>query len=270
MTAGYALPPAPRVAPDWRLVLGAAFAAAIILPALAVPFWTPSAGSAGPSLAEPGGAYWLGTDAAGRDLVPLLSSAMLASLLFAAFASLFTLLLALPVAAFFALWLDREGAATRLLGLPAPAFAVGIVVAAIGAPGHLAVILGIVLPGLAATVPALARDIRELWGRDYVTSARIAGLGTLAAAQRHVLPGLLPRLLAIGLELLAVATIIEMTLTFAGLGAPPSGASLGLMLRDGQQFLSLRPLLVVAPGLVALAVAAALFLLAGGLRGDRR
>jgi peptide/nickel transport system permease protein len=101
---------------------------------------------------------------------------------------------------------------------------------------------------------------------DYVAAARLAGLGWLGAGQRHVVPMVLPGLVALGMELLAAAMLIEVTLSFAGLGVDGAGLSLGTMLRDGQQLAQARPLLVVAPGAVAVVTALALLIAAGGLR----
>jgi peptide/nickel transport system permease protein len=264
-----ALDPPPRSRLNWPLLAGLLLVAAIVLPALVALVWTPFGATTATPLADPDAAHWLGTDPAGRDLVSLLMSSTLSSLLLAWFAILVVLLLALPAATFVALRLDHDGPELALLALPAPALAIGLVVSALGAPGNLTILLGIVLPGVVAAIPALSRAVRQLWECDYVTAARLAGLGTLAATQRHVLPRLLPRLCAIGLELLAVALLIELTLTFAGLGMSPPGASLGLMLRDGQQYLALRPMLAVAPGLVAVTAALALLLAATGLNGGR-
>ena len=88
----------------------------------------------------------------------------------------------------------------------------------------------------------------------------------MSAAQRHVLPQALPRLVALGLELLAAAVLTELSLSFAGLGALPPGSSLGLMLREAQQFAMLRPLLVIAPGAAVMLFALGLLLAASGLR----
>lgn len=269
MTADLALDPPRRFQLNWPLAVGLALVAFIVLPALVALFWTPLGATTGTPLADPDPTYWLGTDPAGRDLVSLLMSSTLSSLLLAWFSTLVVVLLALPAATFIALRLESDGPALSLLALPAPALVIGLVVSGLGAPGNLTIILGIVLPGVVAAIPALSRAIRELWRLDYVTSARLAGLSTLATTQRHVLPRLLPRLFAIGLDLLAVALLIEVTLTFAGLGTSPSGSSLGLMLRDGQQYLALRPLLVIAPGLVTVGAALALLLAATGLRGGR-
>lgn len=269
MTAELALDPPRRPPINWLLALALVLVAAFVLPALAALFWTPFGNTTSTPLTQPDATHWLGTDAVGRDLVSLLMLSLLSSLLFAWFSTLVALLLAVPAGILVALRLDHDGPDLSPLALPALALAVGLVVSGLGAPDNLTVILGIVLPGFVVTTSSVARAFRPCWQRDYVTSARLAGLSSFSAAQRHVLPSFLPGLSAIGLDLLAAALLIEVTLTFAGLGILPPGASLGLVLRDGQQFLALRPLLVIAPGLVAIGAALAFMLAASGLRGGR-
>ena len=269
MTADLVLAPPRRSPLNWPLALGLILVAAFVLPAIAALVWTPFGTTAGTPLAGPDATRWVGTDRLGRDLFTQLMSSALSSLLLAWFAALVTLLLAVPAGILLAVRLGREGPDLSLLALPAPALAIGLVVSGLGAPGNLTVILGVVLPGCVAVASAVARAFRPSWQRDYVTSARLAGLSPVSAAQRHVLPRFLPVLLAIGLDLLAAALLVEVTLSFAGLGTLPPGASLGLVLRDGQQFLALRPLLVIAPGLVAIGTAIAFMLVASGLRGGR-
>ena len=60
--------------------------------------------------------------------------------------------------------------------------------------------------------------------------------------------------------------LAEAVLSYAGIGAPPTGASLGLMLRDAQSYLLFEPILVLAPGLVLTLVSLSLHLAGDGLR----
>ena len=266
--AAYAAPGRPTF--DWQLLAGLVIVALVVLPALASLFWTPHANTVAATLAEPSAIHWLGTDAAGRDVLSSLMSAALASLLLVGFATLVCLLIGVPVGAFIALRYEGEVPPVPTLSLPAAALAIALVVSGLGAPGNLTVILAIVLPGVPAAVQLVVASVRPLWQLDFVTSARLAGLSSFSAAQRHVVPRLLPQLVAIVFELLAAALLIEVTLAFAGLGTLPPGTSLGLLLRDGQQFLTIRPLLVVAPGVVTVAAALALLVVATRCRNGAR
>ena len=73
--------------------------------------------------------------------------------------------------------------------------------------------------------------------RDYVSAARIMGVHPILILLRHVLPNVLGPVLVIGTISLALAIIEEATLSFLGVGVPPTQPSLGTLIRIGQQFL---------------------------------
>jgi len=248
---------------------GIALVAIIALLALISLVWTPHGGLAGSGipLAEADAAHWLGTDQTGRDVVSALMSATLMSLLLAWFATLVSLVIGIPLGTLLAVRLG-EGATRQsmLVGILPAALCLGAIFGGLGVQSTLSVFLAIGLPGAVAATVASRAIMAPVLAADYVAAARLAGLGWLAAGQRHVMPMAMPWLIALGLELLAAAILVEVTLSFAGLGVDGAGLSLGTMLRDGQQLASVRPLLVVAPGMVALVTALALLVGAGGLR----
>lgn len=248
---------------------GIALVAIIALLALISLVWTPHGGvSAGTTpLAEPGAVHWLGTDATGRDVVAALMSATLMSLLLAWFATLVSLLIGVPLGTLLA---ARFGGGTArqlvLVGILPAALCLGAIFGALRVQSTLSVFLAIGLPGAVAATVGGRAVMAPVLAADFVAAARLAGLGWLGAGQRHVVPLVLPLLIALGLELLAAAMLVEVTLSFAGLGVDGAGLSLGTMLRDGQQLAQVRPLLVVAPGAVAVVTALALLIAASGLR----
>ena len=73
--------------------------------------------------------------------------------------------------------------------------------------------------------------------RDYVAAARLIGRGSGAIMLRHILPNVLSPVLVIATISLALAIIAEATLSFLGIGAPPTQPSLGTLIRIGQGFL---------------------------------
>ena len=73
--------------------------------------------------------------------------------------------------------------------------------------------------------------------KDYVMSARVMGRSALAIMGRHVLPNVIGPVLVIATINLALAIIAESTLSFLGVGVPPTQPSLGTLIRVGQQFL---------------------------------
>jgi peptide/nickel transport system permease protein len=73
--------------------------------------------------------------------------------------------------------------------------------------------------------------------KDYVQAARLIGIPPLAIMFRHVLPNVLGPVLVIATINLALAIITEATLSFLGVGLPPTHPSLGTLVRVGNDFL---------------------------------
>ncbi|ADO42835.1 ABC transporter permease [Ketogulonicigenium vulgare] len=73
--------------------------------------------------------------------------------------------------------------------------------------------------------------------KDYVNAARLLGRNPIAIILRHVLPNVMGPVLVIGTISLALAIIEEATLSFLGVGVPPTQPSLGTLIRIGQRFL---------------------------------
>ncbi len=73
--------------------------------------------------------------------------------------------------------------------------------------------------------------------KEYVLAARLIGLRPVAILFRHVLPNVLGPVLVIATINLALAIITEATLSFLGVGVPPTQPSLGTLIRIGNDFL---------------------------------
>ncbi|MEL6915756.1 MAG: ABC transporter permease [Pseudomonadota bacterium] len=73
--------------------------------------------------------------------------------------------------------------------------------------------------------------------KDYVAAAQLIGRGPMTIMVRHIMPNVLSPVLVIATISLALAIIAEATLSFLGVGAPPTQPSLGTLIRIGQGFL---------------------------------
>jgi peptide/nickel transport system permease protein len=73
--------------------------------------------------------------------------------------------------------------------------------------------------------------------REYVQAARVIGRRPLAIMLFHVLPNVVGPVLVIGTINIATAIITEATLSFLGVGMPPTQPSLGTLIRVGNEFL---------------------------------
>ena len=73
--------------------------------------------------------------------------------------------------------------------------------------------------------------------REYVEAARLIGIHPLVIMVRHILPNVMRPVLVLATVGLALAVIAEATLSFLGVGMPPTTPSLGTLIRIGNDFL---------------------------------
>ncbi len=103
--------------------------------------------------------------------------------------------------------------------------------------------------------------------KEYVQAARLIGMSSIAIMFRHVLPNVLSPVLVIGTINLALAIITEATLSFLGVGLPPTEPSLGTMIGTGNEFLMSGDYwMVLFPGLALATLVLSVNLLGDWLR----
>jgi peptide/nickel transport system permease protein len=107
---------------------------------------------------------------------------------------------------------------------------------------HEALAVPILIAAIAASFwVQYARVVRGLVlverGREYVLAARVTGVRTVTILIRHILPNVLGPVLVIATINLALAILTEATLSFLGVGIPPTQPSLGSLVRIGNEVL---------------------------------
>jgi peptide/nickel transport system permease protein len=103
--------------------------------------------------------------------------------------------------------------------------------------------------------------------KEYVQAARLIGLGPVRIMFRHILPNVMGPVLVIATINLALAIITEATLSFLGVGLPPTAPSLGTMIQIGNRYLFSGSWWMVAfPGVTLALLALAVNLLGDWLR----
>ncbi|MFK5979662.1 MAG: ABC transporter permease [Rhizobiaceae bacterium] len=98
--------------------------------------------------------------------------------------------------------------------------------------------------------------------KEYVQAGQVIGLGQITIMWRHILPNVMGPVFVIGTLHLALAIITEATLSFLGVGLPPTTPSLGTLIRIGNEYLfSGEWWITIFPGaaLVAIALSVNLF-----------
>ena len=119
--------------------------------------------------------------------------------------------------------------------------------------------------------PSFARTVRGSTlverNKDYVLAARVIGVPSWKIMLTHVLPNVTGPVLVIGTLSLGLAVIAEATLSFLGVGLPPTQPSLGTLIRFGDDFLfSGQWWVTVFPGLTLIVLVLAINLLGDWLR----
>jgi len=103
--------------------------------------------------------------------------------------------------------------------------------------------------------------------KEYVQAARLNGRSAFGIMTRHILPNVMGPVLVIATISLALAIIAEATLSFLGVGAPPTQPSLGTLIRIGQGFLfSGEWWIILFPSVTLLSLALSVNLLGDWLR----
>ena len=119
--------------------------------------------------------------------------------------------------------------------------------------------------------PRFARTVRGSTmverNKEYVLAARVIGVRPARILLTHVLPNVLGPLLVLGTLNLGLAILSEATLSFLGVGVPPTRPSLGTLIRIGNDFLfSGEWWITLFPGLALVAMVLSVNLLGDWLR----
>jgi len=193
--------------------------------------------------------YFLGTDNQGRDLLSAILYGARVSILIGggavALAALLGVTLGL-VAGYFGGWLDavimRVGDVilslpTILLALLVSGLARALIPDAASASWAPFILIGAIAihewVQYARTVRAATMVEVQ---REYVRAAKVIGLPPLRILGRHILPNVMSSVLVIATINLAGAILTEATLSFLGVGMPPTYPSLGTLIRIGNEF----------------------------------
>ncbi|MEA2863263.1 MAG: peptide/nickel transport system permease protein [Bradyrhizobium sp.] len=101
---------------------------------------------------------------------------------------------------------------------------------------------------------------------DYVAAAQAAGASRLHILTREVLPNIASHLLVVATLEMALAILLEASLSFLGLGVPPPLPSWGLMIAEAKEYMFFSPWVIMTPGVTLFVLVLGINLLGDGLR----
>jgi peptide/nickel transport system permease protein len=106
----------------------------------------------------------------------------------------------------------------------------------------------------------------RLRNMEFISSARLAGYGSVYIVIRHVLPNIMGELIVIWTFSVAQAIVAESALSFLGLGIQPPTPSWGIMISEGKEVLNIAWWVMTVPAIILSCVVLAINLLGDFLR----
>jgi peptide/nickel transport system permease protein len=184
--------------------------------------------------------FLLGTDGQGRDILSAIFYGLRTSLIVGVLSGVLALLLGVGVgliAAYRGGWVDTVIMRIVDLQLSMPPILVALILLVLLGGGADKIIIALVVVQWAF----FARTVRGVAlvenAREYMDAARGLKLGTLRIITSHLLPNCMPTLIVVATVQVASAISLEATLSFLGLGLPPTQPSLGLLIANGFRFM---------------------------------
>lgn len=224
--------------------------------------------------------YLLGTDNQGRDILSTILYGARISLFVGFSAVLFAMVLGIfvgLVSAWRGGWIDSTLMRVADIQLSFPSILIALLIFGVARSlipvayrEQMAIWVLIVAIGLSDWVQ-FARVVRGAAlvekSKEYVQAAQAIGVRPSRIVLTHILPNVMGPVLVIATIGLALAIIAEATLSFLGVGVPPTQPSLGTLIRIGQGFLfSGEWWIILFPSLTLLALALSVNLLGDWLR----
>lgn len=214
-------------------------------------------------------AFPLGTDALGRDMLSRLIHGARISLFIGMSVMAVSLVAGIVLglmAAFAGGWVDTAIMRTMDLIIAVPSLVLAILIVAVLGPSLVNTIVAVTIVYLPRYVRLTRAAALGEIGKDYVTAARVAGVGRLRLMFRTVLPNCLAPLIVQSALGVSDAILEAAALGFLGLGAQPPLPEWGVMLADAREFIRSNPWIVTLPGLAILVTVVSINLFGDGLR----
>lgn len=222
-------------------------------------------------LASPSVKHWMGTDIYGRDILSRIIFGARISLQIGIFATIVSLLIGVPlgaIAGYMGGWVDDliSWLINVVFAFPFLLFVLAVI-AVFQSPSLRVVYIAIGLVnwvGIARVVRAQFISLRD---REFVEAAKALGLPRGKIIFKHILPNALAPVIVQATLGMGSIIMTEAGLAFLGFGAQPPTPSWGLMISEGQKYLSMgKWWWAIFPGLAIMYTVLAFNFLGDGLR----
>ena len=223
--------------------------------------------------------FLLGSDDQGRDILSAIIYGSRISLVVGLASVILSVVVGVGLgllAGFKGGWIDALLMRLCDVMLSFPAILVALLIAGVGRAlfpqAHEALAFGVLIASI--TLTGWVQYARTVRGstlverhKEYVQAARVTGVSPVRIMRRHVLPNVMGPVLVLATIQVATAIITEATLSFLGVGAPPTSPSLGTLIRVGNDYLfSGEWWITIFPGLMLVLISLSVNLLGDWLR----
>lgn len=220
-------------------------------------------------ITPPSWTHWLGTDDTGRDLTSRLVHGTRISLSIGLVAVSIYITIGVilgSLAGYFGGWIDISVSRLIELMICFPTFFLIIAIVAYLPQSIYNIMIVIGITGWAGVARLVRGEFLRIRNLDYVSAAQALGLPTRRIIFRHVLPNALAPVFVSATFGVAVAILVESSLSFLGFGVPPNVASWGSILAKARELLPSGWWITTFPGLAILVTVMVLNLVGEGLR----
>jgi peptide/nickel transport system permease protein len=219
--------------------------------------------------APPSFAHPFGTDHFGRDLLARIAYGARTSLLVSAASVFLALIIGVPlgvISGYLGHWVDVILMRAMDALMAFPGLVLALFLRFILGPGLVSLILTITFVGVAIFARTARGSVLQEKEKEYVVSALAIGRTVFGILFRHILPNILAVIIVLATAFLANAIVIEASLSFLGIGAPPTQPSWGTILGDSQRYMQTHAYIAIFPGVMIFLAVLGVNLLGDGLR----
>jgi peptide/nickel transport system permease protein len=249
------------------VVVGLYVLMAVFAPALAP--YPPNETALAERLQPPGAEHWLGTDGLGRDILSRCLYGARVSILVGFLAVTLCVVFGVSLglmAGFYRGRLDSIFSRFSELLMAFPYLISAIAMMAFLGPGFFNLVWALALRGWVEFFRLARGDTLAQQTREYVDAARSLGLSGWQIMLNEILPNIVPSIIVLATLRVGFMIVLEASLSFLGVGIPPSIPAWGSMISEGRGVLFIAWWVSTLPGLILMALVLAINLLGEGLR----
>jgi|SRR5690625_2976862 len=196
--------------------------------------------------------HLFGTDQLGRDLLSRIIYGSRISLLLGLSAVLGAGFIGITlgaIAGFSGGWLDTILMRLADIQLAIPFLVLALAVLAAVGPGLGNLVIVLIVSGWVMYARVMRAQIMAVKNLEYVSAARALGAGYFRTLLRHALPASMPPVIVVATVQIGTMILMEASLSFLGLGVPPSIPTWGSIAADGRTYMTTAWWVTTLPGL---------------------